>query len=92
MADAGFKRNTAGRKNLNKKYIARGRILHMRANPGWDDEVRDANKGKAGAPKYADSLIVQLAFIRMMTGASYHVFEGIAKDALGNLNGSGGSV
>ena len=30
----------------------------MRANPDWDDELKDANRGKAGAPfKYAESPI-----------------------------------
>ena len=50
MADEGFKRNKAGRKNRNKKYIARGRTLHLRANPGWDDEVRDANRARWARP------------------------------------------
>ena len=87
MADEGFKRNEAGRKNRNQKYIERGKILHMRANPNWDAELKEANKGKVGAPfKYAESLIVHLAFIRMMTGASYYALEGIVKEALGDLH------
>ena len=50
VADGGFKRGRKSRKSRNIKYVERGRVLFLRADPGWEAELKKANRGKVGAP------------------------------------------
>lgn len=99
MADDGFKSNKAGRKtrcktcgkagskNRNEKYINRGRMLVLHFDDKWEAEVKKANRGKVGAPfKYAESLIVKLAFMRMLGKLPFNELVGLAKEMIGDKN------
>ena len=85
MADDGFKSDKAGGRNANKKQINRGRMLVLRFDDKWEAEVKKANRGKVGAPfKYAESMIIQLAFMRMLGKMPYNHLVGVAKETLGD--------
>ena len=66
------------------RYVARGKAATMKADPAWDGELEEANRGKRGRPfKYPDGLIEMIAIFRMITGMGYRECEGVAAKSMG---------
>lgn len=66
------------------RYVARGRTMVMTANPTWDGELEEMNRGKRGRPfEYPDGLIETIAVFRFITAAGYRECEGAAAEAMG---------
>ncbi len=71
-------RGAAIAKTDNEKYVKRGAGLIIEHDPGWEDDVRRANKGKVGAPyQYADMLIMMAAGIRISLRVQYRQLQGM---------------
>ena len=66
------------------RYVARGKAATMKADPAWDRDLEEANRGKRGRPfKYPDGLIEMIAIFRMITGMGYRECEGVAAKSMG---------
>ena len=61
----------------NAKYVRRGRGLAVVHDPGWEEDLREANCSKEGAPfRYADGLIMAAAALRTALGMQYRQLSG----------------
>ncbi len=68
----------------NEKYVRRGRGLAVSYDPGWEDDLREANAGKEGAPfRYAGALVMAAAAVRTSLGARYRQLSGLLAGMLG---------
>lgn len=55
----------------NAKYVRRGKGLAVAHDPGWEEDLMEANCSKEGAPfRYADGLIMAAAALRTALGCS----------------------
>ena len=71
----------------NAKYVRRGRGLAASYDPGWEDDLKGANRSKEGAPfRYADGLIMAAAALRTALGIQYRQLSGLLA---GMLEGHG---
>ena len=92
VTKSGFKHDDdgpqgTGRKNLDEKYINRGRDLVLGAEEDKEAELKKANRHKPGHPyAYTNSLIMSLAFIRSVLKLPYRQLEGFAEEMLGPEN------
>lgn len=61
----------------NAKYVRRGRGLAVAHDPGWEEDLMEANCSKEGAPfRYADGLIMAAAALRIALGMQYRQLSG----------------
>lgn len=61
----------------NAKYVRRGRGLAVAHDPGWEEDLMEANCSKEGAPfRYADGLIMAAAALRTALGMQYRQLSG----------------
>ncbi len=68
----------------NEKYVRRGRGLAVSYDPGWEDDLREANAGKEGAPfRYAGALVMAAAAVRTSLGVQYRQLSGLLAGMLG---------
>jgi len=69
----------------NRKYVDRGRGLVAAYDPGWEDDLRDANRRKNGAPfLHADGLIMAAAALRTALRVPYRQLSGMLESMLGD--------
>ena len=62
----------------NQKYVDRGRSLAIHEDPGWEEELKEANMKKNGAPfRYPESLIELMAILKVATGLSFRAVSGM---------------
>ncbi len=74
-------------KTDNKKYVERGAALIIEYDPEWEDDVRRANEGKVGAPyRYAETLIMLAAGVRVAPGVRYRQLQGMVGKTAGRSN------
>ena len=60
-------------KTDNEKYVKRGADLFIVYDSAWEDEVKQANEGKIGAPyQYSETLLMLAAAIRVGLGMAIH--------------------
>lgn len=72
----------------NARYVNRGRDLAVSYDPGWEDDLREANRSKEGAPfRYADGLIMAAAALRTVLNMQYRQLSGFL-DAMMKGHGS----
>jgi len=72
-------------KTDNRKYVDRGRGLVAAYDPGREDDLRDANRRKNGAPfLHADGLIMAAAAIRTALRIPYRQLSGMPESMLGD--------
>ena len=68
-----------------QKYIEFGKQLVLKEDPGWEKELKEANRGKNGRPsKYPESLFARLAIYKVCTRVSFRALEGMCLAALGS--------
>lgn len=61
----------------NAKYVRHGRGLAVAHDPGWEEDLMEANCSKEGAPfRYADGLIMAAAALRTSLGMQYRQLSG----------------
>ena len=61
----------------NAKYVRRGKGLAVAHDPGWEEDLIEANCSKEGAPfRYADGLIMAAAALRTALGMQYRQLSG----------------
>lgn len=54
------------------KYVRRGSGLVASHDPGWEEDLRESNCSKEGAPfRYADGLIMAAAALRTALGMQH---------------------
>lgn len=80
--DAKHKRTS---REIDAKYIAQGRAMHIKYDKSWEDEVQKMNRGKVGRPyKYAHSMMFFAAMCRSVIDTGYRQCEGLLKESWGD--------
>lgn len=80
--DAKHKRTS---REIDAKYIAQGRAMHIKYDKSWEDEVQEMNRGKVGRPyKYAHSMMFFAAMCRSVIDTGYRQCEGLLKESWGD--------
>ena len=71
----------------NAKYVQRGMDLAITYDSSWEDELKQANDSKRGAPfKYAVGMIMLAAMLRTAYGFQYRQLSGFIAKTLGEYN------
>ena len=80
-------RRTLTYRQIDERYIARGRAIPMKADAAWESELEEMNRGKRGRPfAYADGLIETIGTFRLIIDTPYRQCEGAAVNMLGREN------
>ena len=71
----------------NAKYVQRGMDLAITYDSSWEDELKQANNSKRGAPfKYTAGMIMLAAMLRTAYGFQYRQLSGFIAKTLGECN------
>ncbi len=67
----------------NAKYVERGAGLVVKYNPGWEKDLKNANRHKEGAPfLYAEGMIMAMAALRTAFMIPYRQLSGMIREIL----------
>ncbi len=73
----------------NAKYVERGAGLVVKYDPGWENDLKNANCHKEGAPfLYADGMIMVAAALRTAFMMPYRQLSGMIREMLRGMDSS----